>query len=84
MEVERIPTIQERLGEWWPVLEEEFNKPYMLRLATDVEALRNTRNIYPLPKDVFRAFQMTPPQKTKVIIVGQDPYHDGINATGLI
>jgi uracil-DNA glycosylase len=80
---DRDVAMTERLGDWWPILKVEFDKQYMVKLANEISALRSSRNIFPLSDDVFRAFKMTPPQKTKVIILGQDPYHDGINATGL-
>lgn len=79
--VEQHP-LAERLGDWWPFLEAEFTKPYVARIANEIATLRNSRIVYPLPDDVFKAFKMTPPQQTKVVILGQDPYHDG-NATGL-
>lgn len=82
MEVEQNPLV-DRLGEWWDMLGGEFSKPYMINLANEISMLRDSRHIYPLPEHVFRAFKMTPPKKTKVVIIGQDPYHDGINATGL-
>jgi uracil-DNA glycosylase len=72
-----------RLGKAWAaVIGEEFDKPYMLELATSISDERKSSIIYPDQDNVFRAFRETPFDKVKVVILGQDPYHDG-NATGL-
>jgi uracil-DNA glycosylase len=80
---EREIALQERVGEWWPYFRAEFDKPYVIKIAEEVAILRTHHKVFPEPENVFKAFKMTPPNSTKVILVGQDPYHDGINATGL-
>ncbi len=69
---------------WQRVLDEEMRKPYMVQLAAYVEQERAGETpVYP-PRDlVFNAFQKTPYDKVKVVIVGQDPYHGPGQAHGL-
>ncbi|MDN9009292.1 uracil-DNA glycosylase [Brevibacillus laterosporus] len=70
-------------NDWAPLLEDEFQKPYYLRLR---EFLRNeyaTKTIYPDKYDIFNALHHTPYQQTKVVILGQDPYHGPNQAHGL-
>jgi uracil-DNA glycosylase len=69
---------------WNEVLAEELKKPYMHLLAQFVEQERNQiLPVYP-PRDlVFNAFKKTPFDKVKVVIVGQDPYHNPGQAHGL-
>jgi uracil-DNA glycosylase len=68
---------------WKQVLFNEFDKPYWKTLTTFVreEYLKNT--VYPPPKDVFRAYDLCPFDRVKVVIVGQDPYHGSHQANGL-
>ncbi|CCF14438.1 uracil-DNA glycosylase [Brevibacillus laterosporus GI-9] len=70
-------------NDWAPLLEDEFQKPYYLQLR---EFLRNeyaTKTIYPDKYDIFNALHHTPYQQTKVVILGQDPYHGPNQAHGL-
>lgn len=86
MTEEREAILKDRIGEmWWPYLGPEFDKDYLINIGNTVDKLRNIdkKQIFPAPENVFKAFKMTPPQLLKVVIVGQDPYHDGVNATGL-
>lgn len=74
-----------KLPENWKIfLENEDEKEYMLSLKGSLfEGFKNQRKIYPEARNIFRAFELTPSNKTKVVILGQDPYH-GINqANGL-
>lgn len=69
---------------WQGVLQEELNKPYIVELAAFVEAERlSGAPIYPPRHLVFNAFQQTPFDQVKVVIVGQDPYHGAGQAHGL-
>ncbi len=62
---------------WKQVLAEEFQKPYMKQLKQFlVEQLKQGKTIYPPPKLIFNAFDQTPWDKVKVVILGQDPYHN--------
>ena len=75
----------EQLGESWErVLRErgEFGKPYIGKLQRSVKRLRINNKVYPEPENVFRAYRLTPYEDVKVLIVGQDPYHNG-SADGL-
>lgn len=69
---------------WKTVLEKEFSQPYMVQLK---QFLRNEKLahkiIYPKGLDIFKAFEYTPVDKVKVVIVGQDPYHGPSQAHGL-
>ena len=68
---------------WLPVLQTEFEQDYFRQLETFVDRSRQTTTVYPNEQQVFRAFQLTPFDKTKVVILGQDPYHDEGQAHGL-
>jgi uracil-DNA glycosylase len=68
---------------WHKVLDAEFGKPYFTSLSSFVEQEYLTQKTYPLPADVFRAFDLCPFDKVKVVIIGQDPYHGEKQANGL-
>ena len=70
-------------SDWMEFLREEFNKDYMnsLRLFLKKEIKEHT--VYPPMKEVFNAFFFTPFKQVKVIIIGQDPYHNQGQAHGL-
>ena len=69
--------------EWKVVLEEEFNKPYFEELTNKVKEEYKTKTIYPHPSNIFRAFDLVPLSKVRVVIIGQDPYHTTNVADGL-
>ena len=68
---------------WKGVLAEEFEKPYFAELAGFVKNAYRTRTVYPAPGKIFAAFDRTPFDKVKVVILGQDPYHEPGQAQGL-
>lgn len=68
---------------WKNALQEEFGKPYWDKLTTLVRSEYETKTVYPPAKNVFRAFDLCPFDKVKVVIVGQDPYHGAKQANGL-
>ncbi len=68
---------------WKKVLEGEFEKDYFTHLAEFIKAEYKSSTIYPPPKFIFRAFDLTPFDKVKVVILGQDPYHGDGQANGL-
>lgn len=70
-------------GSWKKALENEFQKPYWNTLTTSVRDQYLTTAVYPPPKNIFRAFDLCPLDKVKVVIVGQDPYHGKGQANGL-
>ena len=68
---------------WRGVLKEEFEKPYFAELTEFVKKEYANETIYPPPKYIFRAFDLCPFEKVKVVILGQDPYHGPKQANGL-
>lgn len=69
---------------WKSALSEEFNKDYMRNLRVYLsQQISNKKNIYPKPSEFFAAFDVTPLDKVKVVIIGQDPYHGEGQAHGL-
>lgn len=69
---------------WKAVLIEEFQQPYFLTIKrTLLEAKSSGKTIYPPGKLMFNAFDQTPFNAVKVVIIGQDPYHQPNQAMGL-
>ncbi len=69
---------------WEFVLGDEFSKPYFANLTQFVRAeYLDKKEIYPKPKDIFRAFSECPFDDVRVVILGQDPYHGKGQAIGL-
>lgn len=61
---------------WLKILEKEFEKDYMKNIKNFLkEEIEKWKIIYPHPKNIFKAFEKTPFDKLKVVILGQDPYH---------
>ncbi len=69
--------------DWNPVLRGEFAQPYWKKLQSFVAAERNEYDVYPPDDAVFAALHLTPFTETKVLILGQDPYHGTGQAHGL-
>lgn len=70
-------------GSWASVLSDETNKPYFTELKEFVDAEREAGVVFPAEEDVFRAFELTPYEQVRVVLLGQDPYHDEGQAHGL-
>ncbi len=68
---------------WKEVLKDEFEKPYFKELADFVKEEYENTTVYPHPKNIFSAFELTPFNQVKVVILGQDPYHGAGQAHGL-
>ena len=69
---------------WKQTLQEEFEKPYFATVSNQVKTdMMAGKTIYPPPKLIFNAFEKTPFDKVKVVILGQDPYHGAGQAHGL-
>ena len=68
---------------WKNLLGDEFNKEYFKDLVDFVKNEYKTTKIFPPGKDIFRAFDLCPVDKVKVVILGQDPYHTPGVANGL-
>lgn len=71
------------LGPWRALLKEELEKPYFAALTEKVDAARAAAEVYPPEAELFRAFALTPPERVKAVILGQDPYHEPHQANGL-
>ena len=70
-------------NDWLEVVTPEFTKPYYRKLFATVNEEYKTRLIFPPAKDIFNAFHLTPLNSVKVLILGQDPYHNEHQAHGL-
>ena len=69
---------------WLKHLKDEFNKPYMVKLKEKLQNLKKNKIIfYPPGSLIFNSFNLTPLEKIKVVILGQDPYHGPGQAHGL-
>ena len=70
-------------NDWLVELKDEFSKPYYKELYNFVKNEYNTRVVYPPADDIFNALHLTPLKDVKVLILGQDPYHEVNQAHGL-
>lgn len=69
---------------WKEVLEDEFKKPYFKQITEHLKTEKaQGKTIYPPGPLIFNAFEQTPIDKVKVVIIGQDPYHGPGQAMGL-
>ena len=68
---------------WRQVLQPEFDKPYFELLTSFVRQAYRTTQCFPPAGQIFRAFDLCPFDKVRVVIIGQDPYHDVNQAHGL-
>lgn len=70
-------------NEWLPYLESEFKKEYYRNLFNFVKSEYSSHVIYPPSNDIFNALKYTPIDKVKVVLLGQDPYHEPGQAHGM-
>ena len=75
-----MPAIE---GDWLQAIGDEFKKPYYRTLYEFVKNEYEHYRVYPPSKDIFNALHLTPLKKVKVVILGQDPYHEEGQAHGL-
>jgi len=69
---------------WKTVLQEEFEKPYFAELVSYLHnEIAAGNKVYPPGANIFKAFDLTPVDKVKVVLIGQDPYHGPGQAMGL-
>jgi uracil-DNA glycosylase len=68
---------------WQAVLADELEQPYFAKLAAFVDGERARHKVFPPEPDVLNALKLTPYESVRVLIVGQDPYHDEGQAHGL-
>ncbi|MCR5037951.1 MAG: uracil-DNA glycosylase [Bacteroidales bacterium] len=76
----RKPDIDES---WYRVLQPQFDAPYFSDLKTFLVSEKRQYTVYPPGPLIFNAFNLTPFDKVKVVILGQDPYHGPMQAHGL-
>ncbi|MDY4128637.1 uracil-DNA glycosylase [Peptostreptococcus porci] len=70
-------------NDWDEILKDEFKKEYYLKLREFLKVEYRSREIFPNMYDIFNALKLTSYKDTKVLILGQDPYHDIGQAHGL-
>lgn len=70
-------------NDWLAAVNEEFRKPYYKELYQFVREEYGKGTVYPPAEDIFNAFHFTPLSKVKVVLLGQDPYHNVNQAHGL-
>lgn len=70
-------------NKWDLILKEEFNKDYFNKLKNFVEDEYSKHTCFPQKDEIFNALELTPPEKVKVVILGQDPYINEGQAHGL-
>lgn len=69
--------------DWHRLLRDEFEKPYFQTLSRFVDEERQHYTVFPPEPEVFSALKLTPYEQVKVLLLGQDPYHDNNQAHGL-
>ena len=70
-------------NDWDDILADEWQKPYYLKLCAFLKNEYSTQTVYPDMNDIFNALRLTSFEDTKVVIIGQDPYHGFGQAHGL-
>jgi uracil-DNA glycosylase len=70
-------------SEWKEVLQVEFDSEYFVELTDKVKQEYKSKVVFPNPANIFRAFDLVPLSKVRVVILGQDPYHTPGVADGL-
>ncbi len=70
-------------NDWDLALKDEFEKEYFLKINEFIDEEYASKTIYPPYEDIFNAFKLTPLCNVKVVILGQDPYHEKGQAHGL-
>ena len=70
-------------NDWLDAIREEFKKPYYARLYKFIRQEYTTHIVYPPADEISNAFHLTPLSQVKVVILGQDPYHNVNQAHGL-
>ena len=68
---------------WSKFIKQEQNKDYFKELMNFIENEYQTKTVFPPKEDIYNAFTLCPFEETKVVILGQDPYHDFNQAHGL-
>lgn len=71
------------MNTWEDIINQESKKDYFLELMEKINFERTNYIVYPKEVDIFKAFELTPLNKVKVVLLGQDPYHEENQANGL-
>ncbi len=71
------------MNSWKQIIEKETLKPYFIDLMSFLDTEYKNKVVYPPREDLFNCFDLTPFNKVKVVIIGQDPYHQKNQAHGL-
>ena len=71
------------MNNWNDIIEKEKLKSYYKKIEQFIFLERTTKDIYPSDSNIFKAFELTPFNNVKVVILGQDPYHEPNQACGL-
>lgn len=82
METQIIKPIIQSCPVWDSMIKELMKDPAILEMQKNINNWRETKTIYPNKNDVLKAYRLTPFENVLVVIIGQDPYHDG-SAHGL-
>lgn len=78
-----LNTYLQNLNDWSDILKEEVEKEYFIQMSQYLTTEYNCSSIYPSAEDIFNSLKFTSFQNTKVVILGQDPYHGHGQAHGL-
>ena len=70
-------------ADWKPLLQAELQKPYWAELMARLDVAYARQEVFPPREALFSAFDLTPPERVRVVILGQDPYHEPGQANGL-
>ncbi len=70
-------------NDWLDSIKEEFGKPYYKQLYQFIKSEYSSSVVYPPANDIFNAFHCTPLSKVKILLLGQDPYHNERQAHGM-
>lgn len=68
---------------WEKILQDEMEKPYFRKLMEELDKAYEQGKVYPEKHEIFQAFRLTPYDRVKVVLLGQDPYHGKGQAEGL-
>ena len=71
------------LGAWSKLLAQELKRPYFQMLLWRLDEEYRDKTVFPPADELFSAFSLTPPERVRVVILGQDPYHEPGQAHGL-
>lgn len=70
-------------NDWLEAIGSEFDQPYYIELSRFIKSELSNHTIFPSEENIFNAFHYTPLHKVKVVIIGQDPYHNENQSHGL-